>query len=181
MNSPAPAIDNGCAPRTNLAPNPEALNVNGYWTANASVAPDGTTTADRLGTITVADRYVVTVTPGGGAILNRTFTESAYCQAVSGTASLYMGITDAAAWNPGQACQSLCTLTATSYTRCAVTCTFTASGASTQIGMVPFAVTGHLGNGNLAVLNANCWGLKLEEGPRPTRYVAASGWRGRCR
>jgi hypothetical protein len=177
----SPAIDNGCMPRPNLAANPEALNINGYWTANAAVAPDGTTTADRLATATVAERYVVNLTPGGGAVLNRTFTLSAYCKAVSGTPTMYMGVTDGASWNEGHACQSACVLNATTYTRCAVTCTYTASGASTTVGMVPFSPVGHLGNGNVAALNVDCWGLKPEEGPRPTRYVAASGWRGRCR
>lgn len=168
-----------CPPVANLAVNPEALNTSGYWTANAAVAPDGTVTADRLATVTVAERYVASVVPGG-ALLNRTFTMSAYCRAVSGTPTMYMGVTDGAAWATGQACQTACDLNALDYRRCTVTCTYTASGSSTTIGIVPFSPVGHLGNSNVAALTVDCWGLQLVEGAKPGRYDAVSGWRSRC-
>lgn len=153
-----PHIENGARwANQNLLINSEALNL---WariggatvTANATTAPDGTLTADRISVPSAVSedhvRFQYTSLPAG------TYTFSFYAKSISGASNWGIKV------NAGTNIQAIIALNDTEWTRCTLTFT-TASSTSPYF---------YPGDARVVEGQAYVWGVQLNEGSVPLPY-----------
>lgn len=133
-------------------------------TANQAVAPDGTTTADRVqvNACPVAGNYSVVLQTA--AVLNPT--GSVYLRGVSGGGSVTVFNRDA-----GASASVVCAYVSTSWTRCSVPFT---TAASTQFGFGCLNTVAPIGGTDTGAADFFAWGAQYESGTYATSYIATT-------
>lgn len=151
---------------TNRVPRSQEFD-NGFWgknaatvTANDALAPDGTTTADKLD-LTVAG-YSVVVTSAPIAASAATWQFSVWLKGVAGGERLYLSATpDAALWRRQEV------VLTTQWQRYTLEATLTATDWYFQVGYDDRDG----GQTPIAAQSFHIWGAQVEEGAEPTSYV----------
>jgi hypothetical protein len=138
------------------------------WSATLSpvVTSSGTCRQDAFSTTSANLSQVVS--PGGGSVVNRTFTGSIYARLISGGPDIYLGLYSDVGWLTGRAKEEKKTLTV-QWSRISITHTFSVTGSSTMAFYV--LTNGLMGNPALPAITVELWGAQLEEKPFATSYI----------
>jgi hypothetical protein len=157
--------------RTNSAIRSQEFQNSGAWTtsgtvsltvtADQAVAPDGTTTADRIQIAAASITDFAGLTQGAGSATGTADAYSVYLRGVSGSGTVYL------IRNAGT-CQA-CSYVSTSWTRCRFVTTTT--GTSTvMLGVDPAQAVSSCASGATSALDFYAWGFQVE---RAASYVTS--------